>query len=105
MHTVCGTSVHPFRSIPPARRLLSALQLFPTAWGIPLLVLVTAIGLWLDLVVVIIPVARVAISGVPNVGVGALEPPCVSAWCRTASAASSRSDHIGGIRGTSEGSL
>jgi hypothetical protein len=85
----------PFLTHPACRRLpaclLSALRLCLTACGISPLVLVAAVGLRLDVVVVVVPVARVAISGVPDVGVGMLEPPGVSAWRRAASATSSQS--------------
>jgi hypothetical protein len=78
------------RPRPPTRRL-SALWPFPTTCGIPPLVLVAAVGLRLFLVVVVVPVTRMAVSGVPDVGVGALEPPCTCACRRATSAASSRS--------------
>jgi integral membrane sensor domain MASE1 len=65
---------HPARLRPPAR-LLSALRPFPTTCGILLPVLVAAVGLQLVLVVVIVAIAHMVVSGIPDIGLGALEPP------------------------------
>jgi hypothetical protein len=71
------------RRCPPAHRLL-ALWSFPTTCGIPPPVLVAAIGLQLVSVVVVVPIARVAVSGAPDVGVGAFGLPASCACCCTA---------------------
>jgi hypothetical protein len=87
---------HPACHRLPAR-LLSAPRSFPTTTSIPPPPLVVAIGLRLALGIVVVPVARVAVSGIPNIGVGRLEPPSARAWRRAASAASFRSaSHRGG---------
>jgi hypothetical protein len=84
-----------WRTIPAHLRLparcLWVSRLFPVIWRFPPPPPVAAVGLWLVLVVVVAPVTCVTISGVPDVRVGALEPPSARAWRRAASAASHRS--------------
>jgi hypothetical protein len=95
---------HPAHRCPPSR-LLSALRLFPTACGIPLSVLVGTVGLRLALVVVAVPVASVAISGIPDVRVGALVPPYACACAAPHLLSRLEPRRIGGIGVTLGGSL